>query len=264
MTVRRIVRTPAAEAPTSSIARRRTTAEPETEQEEVNEAPRTRRNNAADTTSRFRGRSTGLDGEDESTEEEGEDLSGVLMEGWKGAERAKAGTGSFAEEFKVTKERALFKCLEADPFVSYKQHWIDGIKGKKSWPCIGADCPLCEIGASLAAKSCFNVFDMQDGLNKILILGVKGLNLLEALDKDRTTGPIGRSDMYYAIANTGDKQQASISITSVKERDVKEDWGVDPLSEEEIDKFTKKCFTKKAIPVFGRKKLLEIAKLAQA
>jgi hypothetical protein len=148
--------------------------------------------------------------------------------------------------------------------VSYKQHWIDGIKGKKSWPCIGADCPLCEIGVGLSSKSCFNVFDMQDGLNKILVLGVKALKQLESLDHDRTTGKIDRPDMYYAIANVGTKQQASISITAVKERDVKEDWDVEPLTDDEIEKFTKKCFTKKAIPVYGRKKLLEIAKLASA
>lgn len=226
------------------------------EEESVAEAPRARRNNsAAPGRARFRTAANSADDDDE----EDTDLENAVTTGWRGHNRNKETTGGdFANEFKFTEEATLVKFLENEPFASYKQHWIE-VPGKKSWPCIGGDCPLCDIGDQPQVRTAFNIFDMHDNKNKVLILGVKAVNMLVGFNDDGKTGPIGRPDMYYALSRKGKKQQVTYVIQPVKERDVLEDWEIEPLTKEEIQKRQAKMYDKKAIPVYGRQRLKEIA-----
>jgi hypothetical protein len=50
----------------------------------------------------------------------------------------------------------VVKFLDDGPYANLRIHWVDR-KGKRSFVCIGDDCPLCEIGSSTKSEYRFNV-----------------------------------------------------------------------------------------------------------
>ena len=180
--------------------------------------------------------------------------------GWDAADAAK--DSDFPDEFKVTEDACLIKILEDHPFAVQKQHWIER-KGKKSWIHLESGCPLCEdIGDRPNAKVYFNIVDLTDPekpVNKIWIVGSRVATQLKNLNKDKKTGPLDRDDLYYSVSKSGTSTKTVTVVTSVKERDVNEDWDMDPLSTEEIDDFNEKMFGTEVVEYHTKKQLAEIA-----
>ncbi len=182
-----------------------------------------------------------------------------VRSGWAGHDRTKAAAGDFPEDFKIEHEKKLIKFLEDEPFASYRQHWIER-PGKKSFTCIEVDCPLCDAGDRPSGKTCFNILSLSEGgkpVNKVLTVGVRLGEQIRGFATDRKTGPLTR--MYYAISKTGKKTKTSHSLIPVKERDLEEDWDMEPLDEEELEAFKEHLYDEEAVQVSTRKQLLEIA-----
>lgn len=190
--------------------------------------------------------------------------------GWDSYKKQKAEVGDFPDEFKVEKEeKYVVRFPENEPCATYKQHWIER-PGKKSWTCIGENCPLCDIlGDKPRVLVVFNVIDMgyngarrdpSDPSLKIWIVGTRVAEQLKDLSKDDKSGPL--TDFYYVVSKSGKQQKTAYNISPIKERDLKDDWGIDALTDDELDDFEGQCYDSSVVQVQTRKQLLEIAEEA--
>ena len=183
-----------------------------------------------------------------------------VAKGWDAADAAK--NDDFPDELEVTDEAILVHFLDGAPFAVYKQHWIER-KGKKSWICLGDNCPLCEdTGDRPQAKILFNVVDFTDPenpVNKLWTVGSRVSTTLKNLNKDKKVGPIDRDDIYFSVSKSGSGTKTVYVVTPVKERDVDEDWDIDPLSAEEIDEFNAKAYESDVVEYHTKNQLTEIA-----
>jgi len=183
-----------------------------------------------------------------------------VRKGWGGARRVKEMGGDFPEGLTLEAgEPVLVKFLEDEPFVSYRQHWIER-EGKKSWTCLEDDCPLCDIGDRPQSKFCFNVLLLSEGepVVKVWTVGSRVLSTLEAHHQDKKTGPLTK--LYWEIKRTGKGTKSSTNLQGLKERDVEEDWeDVELLDDDVLEKYRKQCYTDETVQVQTRKQLKEIA-----
>ncbi|HET7110150.1 MAG TPA: hypothetical protein VFI41_04720 [Gemmatimonadales bacterium] len=192
-----------------------------------------------------------------------EDEDSVVRPGWDGyrTTKAKSGFGADFLKFDDSGEAMLLRFLQAAPFASYRQHWVDRQSGKRSWVCIEENCPLCDAGDTPSFRIAFNILLLSDGKpqNKVWEVGPRLAEQLEAKAKDKRTGPLDRSDMYWAVSRTGKKSKTSYSVDPVKARDLKEDWEIEPLDAKAIKHYQGKMYDHKVIKVPALKQLKEIA-----
>lgn len=206
-------------------------------------------------------------GDDEGEEEEdkgarAERRKGLVKRGWGGYRQTKAEGSDFPDNFSPTKEPQLFIFLEDEPFASYLQHWIER-EGKKSWTCGKKDCPLCDVGDKPQSKTCLNVAVLEDDewRNMVWTVGTRVAEVLQNYASDTKTGPLATRDpmMYWSVTRTGKGGKSQTNINPVKERDLADDWGIAPLTDDDIAAMAKNCFDESSIPVHTKKQLKEIA-----
>ena len=171
--------------------------------------------------------------EAEPDEEERPMKSSVVQTGWKAAkEVASDQGGDWVNDFKWTEEQQLVKFLTDEP-MAYRQHWLDRTEGKRGHVCLGkGECPLCDAGVTASAKYAFSVVNLSEDDPKVylLVVGVRVLQQLEAHHQNPKTGPLTKG--FWALSRTGKRQKTVHDVQFVKERDLAEDWSLDP---EEID-----------------------------
>jgi hypothetical protein len=169
----------------------------------------------------------------DENENESTERPGIIQSGWEAALKASESTGKFTNEFKFTEQKQLVKFLDSKPFAVYDQHWIER-KGKKSFTCLGADCPLCKIGDIPRPKIAFSVVNLsaEEAVVESLVASPTLVKQLASLDKDPKTGPLDR--IYWSCSKTGDNKQTSYQTLPVKARDLGEDWGVDQVEVEQV------------------------------
>lgn len=169
--------------------------------------------------------------------------------GWAGFEQVADQMSDFAATLKVTEEPQIVKILDAEPVDVYVCHWIDEIEdGTKSFRCIGRECPLCEIGDKAKKFSaCFNVISLADPENPTLRVwecGVKIARQLKDISGDEKRGPLDRADLYFSISKTQRTQKnVEYHLERVRARDLKDEHGVTPLNETEINRFLAERYT---------------------
>jgi len=189
-----------------------------------------------------------------------EPTRGSISKGWdsfkKYAEETKG--GDFADDFELDGDDAVIIKILDDIPITYKQHWIEGLgKGKKkSYVCMaekkGDQCPLCDdLGDKPRAIGCYNVVDFTDPdepVVKVLRQGPQVNNMLMNFAKDeKKTGPLSRPDVYFAISKTTVNKKVQYSVLPVKARDLKEDWDIEELTDEELDQFDAEAYEEEQI-----------------
>ena len=233
------------------ISRRpRPAAEYEPEPEPEEERPTTRRR-AAEPEGRKRTQRQSGDTED----------VGLVTTGWGGYKRTKEESPSKWEKTyrPPENEEGLIHFLEEAPYTNILQHWINEAQGQKSFTCLGSgkDCPLCKLGDSPTALARFNVVDLgsavadgEDPVEPTLMVYAAGITIAELLYKHGSnprTGPLNNPDLYFAVTmnvtGTGSKGKRRQSIRPVKARDLFDDFGIDPLTDDELESFEEKCWT---------------------
>lgn len=160
--------------------------------------------------------------------------SSAIQSGWDAAFKSvKEKSGGYTNDFKFSEDPQLVKFLASEPLAVYSQHWIERT-GKKSWTCLGEECPLCEGGDRPAKKIAFSVANLSADTPVVEILTVspKTMQILARYHQDKTTGPLDR--LYYSMSKQGTGPKAVFSIVPVKPRDLEEDWGLDPNEAERI------------------------------
>jgi hypothetical protein len=162
--------------------------------------------------------------------------SSAIQSGWSAAKKAVANASkSFTTDFKFEENVQLIKFISAEP-LSFLQHWVNR-PGKKSF--IGWDGdPLCRVGNKPEQKFAFSVVNLTDLESEpevqFMTVGVRLCGQLEKLNADKKTGPLNRPDIYWAVSKSGQGTKTSYSIVPVKERDLVEDWEIDPAAAAEM------------------------------
>lgn len=197
----------------------------------------------------------------EDDAEEDEDESSVLLEGgWKAHKRHKAETSSYPNRLTLSEDPVLVMFLEDEPLVSYRQHWVER-EGKKSFVCIKSaktDCPLCNTGDKPKIQNVFNVVRVDGGAPTNLIL-TAGVRLSDYLENKCQRTPLSRG--YFSLSRIGKGGRTNFDVDRVKERDLEEDWEVEPLDDETIAAFKRdKWEAKDTVVVTSKKDLADIAR----
>ena len=193
-------------------------------------------------------------------ETETPERSSVIQTGWAAAKKAVAKSSkTFATDFRFDEDVQLIKFIGNEP-MSFMQHWVNR-PGKKSFISIGEGDPLVAVGSKPDQKFAFTVLNLsdEDPQLQLMVVGVRLCGQLEKLDSDKKTGPLNRPDMYWAVSKTGTGTKTSYTINPVKERDLAEDWGIDPVAAAELIK-TMKPLGPEALHTSTKAELAEIAR----
>jgi hypothetical protein len=166
---------------------------------------------------------------------------------------------SFADEFKPGDDNpTLIKFLEGEPFDSYNQHWVEegnaSGKTRHSFVCRDDEdyfededgCPLCDVGEPASTYSLFNILDFSNKRKpevKVWKASPAVTDLLARADSDKKTSPINRDDLYWEVEMVKKGRKREWRIVPVKERDLLEDFDVEPLEDDEIEDFSENLFT---------------------
>lgn len=196
----------------------------------------------------------------EEDENQSSENSSIIQSGWSAAKKAVAKSNrTYATDFRFDEDVQLVKFISSDPMI-FMQHWVNR-PGKKSFISIGEGDPLIEVGSVPSQKFAFTVLNLSDEEPQLqlMIVGVRLCGQLEKLASDKKTGPLNRSDIYYAVSKTGQGTKTSYSVTPVKERDLAEDWDIDPVAAAELVK-TMKPFGPEALHTSTKAELAEIAR----
>lgn len=156
--------------------------------------------------------------------------SSSVLSGWDAADTF-ATSGDFPTEVKFEDGKHLvFKFLDENgPFAIYKQHFLkQKTSGKRSYVCIGADCPLClKLQDRPENKRAFTVVTLNsnEGMQRQML--ISGARLYQALHAAHYSpqGPLTKG--YWAIVRLGKGPQTAYTVTPIKERDLEEDWKID-------------------------------------
>ena len=186
--------------------------------------------------------------------------SSIIQTGWSAAKKAVANSSKgYATDFKFDEDVQLIKFVSSDPMI-FMQHWVNR-SGKKSFISIGEGDPLVAVGSVPSQKFAFTILNLSDEEPQLqlMIVGVRLCGQLEKLASDKKTGPLNRPDMYYAVSKTGQGTKTSYSIVPVKERDLAEEWDIDPVAAAELIK-TMKPLGPEALHTSTKAELAEIAR----
>lgn len=166
--------------------------------------------------------------------------SSSVREGWGAADEQVAPTGEgFPTELKLNDQFQLIKFIDTNgPFAVYSQHFLQQkTEGKRSYVCLGGNCPLCvKLAHRPEKKTAFSVVKIADGMlqRQMLIATPRLYKTLHAAEFS-PQGPLTKN--FWAINRTGKMQQTVYNLMSVKARDLIEDWGdeVGAMTIEDID-----------------------------
>jgi len=174
--------------------------------------------------------------------------SGGGSGGWGGMKSTLAEGGGFARPLKFTdgEEPIVVKFLDAEPFDSYRSHWIEKT-GRKSYRHLSGDCPLCDpFGDQPAAMAvCFNVVSFADPENpsfEYIQAGARLARKLEGIAGDRRFEGLDDPRLYVAIHATGKGTNTEYQAEVIKMRDLKDDWDITALSDEQLAEFRAQAY----------------------
>ncbi|MEV6310015.1 hypothetical protein AB0M10_15620 [Streptomyces sp. NPDC051840] len=164
------------------------------------------------------------------------------MAGWDAMDKTASASGADIY-FKVTEHVSVFKIPGDGPFDVYNSHWIDEIEdGSKSIRCWATpECPLCQIGDKAKRFSaCFDVISLEDPDSPVLKVweaGIKVARQLKDIATDEKRGPLNRDDLYFTVKKETKKKSVEYTLERVKERDLYEEYDVEPLTEDALAAF---------------------------
>lgn len=180
------------------------------------------------------------------TPPETENVRKVIRSGWAAVDSMKQDDANYAVRLKTGSDAVLIKFLQDEPYASWKQHWVNRT-GQKSFVCRdGMDsngCPLCDAGNRPRPLFAFNVLMLARGEEPALRsyeAGTRVIATLRNFSEDERQGPLSKH--YWAVSRSGTGPQTQYNHLLIKERDLKEEWNVDPLSAEALTQATAKAY----------------------
>jgi len=188
----------------------------------------------------------------------------TVQAGWGAAEaflnKPKQSESKFATNFRFSETPTLVRFLEDGPFHVYEEHWVDRTEGRRSFVCLGEECPLCTIaGDKPRAKFSFNVVVLSDEEPNVQIVtaGITLAKQLKTANDDPRRGPLSKH--FWALSRIGIGRETQYTVERVRATDLAEEWELDPTT---IDAAVSSAvkYDKTAIYVSPREELLELAR----
>lgn len=166
----------------------------------------------------------------------------------------------YPTDFRFSDQAQLVRFLEDTPFAVYEQHWVDRTEGKRSFVCLGDECPLCTIaGDKPRPKFAFNIVVLSDGEPNVQILTAPPsfARQLQAANDDPRRGPLTK--YYWAITRTGSGNTTQYMLDRVRPTDLADEWELDPA---DVEAFASTAALNDAsvIYVSPREELLDLAR----
>ncbi|APC46348.1 hypothetical protein HWB05_gp086 [Streptomyces phage BRock] len=149
--------------------------------------------------------------------------------------------------------RRLIKFLDEEPVVRFSRHWIQG-KGYSNCPVsLGTEdsCPLCDKDHRPGQAFLMNVLDLTANPNNAgeyevhtYTFGTEVKNKLISFLQDPTGRYPSLNDekWYWEIyqSTDGNTGRKTTNVMPIKARDVQDDFGIEPLTEYEIEAASKR------------------------
>jgi hypothetical protein len=187
----------------------------------------------------------------------------TVQAGWGAAANAlkpKEKSGDYPTDFRFTEQAQLVRFLQDEPFAVYEQHWVDRTEGRRSFVCLGDECPLCTIaGDKPRPKFAFNIIVLSDGEPNVQIMTAPPsfARQLQAANDDPRRGPLTK--FYWAIARTGSGNTTQYTLDRVRGTDLADEWELDAG---DIDTFaaTAISYDTTAVYVSPREDMLKVAR----
>lgn len=169
--------------------------------------------------------------------------------GWGGMKSTLAEGGGFMRPIKFAdgEDPIVVKFLDAEPFDSFRSHWIEKT-GRKSYRHLtGEVCPLCDpFGDQPSATAvCFNVVSFEDPAKPVFAYVQAGARLarkLEAIAGDRRFEGLNDPRLYVAVSATGKGTNTEYQAEIIKVRDLEDDWDITPLDDAAIAAYREKAY----------------------
>lgn len=235
------------EEPEERPSRRRAVARDEEEERPSRRRPRGSESDGDDRP-RFR-KASDRDRDEKPAKGRSERPEGVVGKGMSAykAESAKRASGFRTLDVpEGGRKRKLIKFLQAEPIASFYQHWVLQANGKRRpYTCLGDTCPLCGVGDRPKPCLLWNVVDLDDGLVKVWQMSKDPAKKVEErYDEAAEDGrKLDDPNYYYAVSKKkGDNSFISYKVDVVKERDVEEDFKLEPLDEDELDDLLEEAY----------------------
>jgi hypothetical protein len=187
----------------------------------------------------------------------------TVQAGWDAADKMlkpkREGAGDYPTDFKFSEQVQLVRFLDNAPFMVYEMHWLEK-EGKKSYVCIGDDCPLCTmVGDKPRGKFAFNVLVLSDENPTVQILtaGPTLARQLRSANDDPKRGPLNKH--YWSISRQGTGPQTTYTLQRERATDLAEEWGIDP---DDVAVLTANAvrYTTDSIYVTPRAELVQVAR----
>ncbi|MEU4534307.1 hypothetical protein AB0G15_05485 [Streptosporangium sp. NPDC023825] len=173
------------------------------------------------------------------------------------------------KNFKLGVDEQVFAFADSDAIASYFYHWVNGAEGRKSFLCLDFDsdedfigreegderkCPLCKIGDKKIFRALFNVIALpeegEEAEVSVLECGITLAGLiLDYAESERIKdqGGLNGPNIYWEISRkesgAGDKKKYTFNLSAVKERDLMEDFGLQPLTAEQREELQDNLYT---------------------
>ena len=186
--------------------------------------------------------------------------SNAIGSGWEAADSLTTPTGSFPVDFKHSEQIQVIKFIDPDgPCATYKQHFLTAKAGKKSYVCLGTNCPLCTILNHRAEeKRVFSIvnFSAEGGPQRQILTATPRLFKQLHAAHFSPQGPLNKN--YWSLSKSGEKQTTVYHLNAIKARDLDEDWSI---SAEDAETFlgTVEPYTRSIVKETSYEELLEIA-----
>jgi hypothetical protein len=185
----------------------------------------------------------------------------TVQEGWDAFDAlVKSDNSEFPTDFKFSEEPVLIKFLENRPFATYESHWIDRQKGKRSFVCLGDNCPMCDVlGDVPRGKFAFNVLVLTGDNQGVQIMTAPPslARLIKKNHDDDRKGPIDKE--FWEVSRTGTASTTQYIMNYVRERDLAEEWKLEPTKVQELVA-TAVPYTAEVIRETPRSEMLEVAR----
>jgi hypothetical protein len=194
----------------------------------------------------------------------GDRATGSAGRGWAAHRQHKQQKSGFAKEFRVTEgDERLIKFLDDEPFETYYRHWLRGVQGRQTYVCLGDDCPLCDVGDQPAFVVLFNIVDLTDGERETVSVWLASPNPAAAIEEFAFSdkhSPINRTNLYFSVTKKkGANGFFSYSLVPVKDRDLPDDWEMQPLTDMQLMELEKGRHGSEFIRPDTRQVLKEVA-----
>jgi len=160
----------------------------------------------------------------------------------------------------VPNGKHIVKLLTDEPSLNYFEHYVNST-GKR-YICPGQPCSLCKAGHRAGYRFMMNIVDMEMPETVITwTFGNEVSQQLQAFAEDDITYPLNRENLYFQVYHikVEGRQAPGTKVLPLKARDLQEDYGVEPLTGDELAELSESLYGDEILFFWSARKIEEAA-----